>query len=162
MSEKAYAEDINYFDTTVHPAKSLGEIQEMLDDFGVGNIMVTQGQSGGKHAWMIRFMWKGNPYRFIFFPLPCRQPRAKRSFGGKRRSFEEQARWQMGRIAVYFVKAILTAAGAHPHALFGFKEIAAAGAPGHLPPTAGELNVDGLVKALPDLDIPLSMPQLED
>lgn len=156
-----YAEELNYFDTTVHPSKSLGEIQEMLEDFGADNVMVAQGKSGGKHSWLIRFMWQGKPYRFIFSPLPCRQSLTEHSYGGKRRTNEEQARWQMGRIAVHFVKAILTAADAHPNALFGFMEIAMAGAPGRLPPTAAELNVDGLVKALPDLDIP-SMPLLDE
>jgi hypothetical protein len=155
-----FAEDMNYFDMTVHPAKSLGEIQELLEDFGAPNVMVTQGQSGGKHAWLIRFMWQDKPYRFMFSPLPCRQPQIERSFGGKRRTNEEQSRWQMGRIAVHFVKAILTAAGAHPHALFGFMELAAAGEPGRLPPTVAELNVDTLIKALPDLDVS-SMPLLE-
>ena len=124
--DKKYAEDMNYFDTTVHPAKSLGEIQEMLEEFEAQNVMVVQGQTGGKHAWLIRFMWQDKPYRFVFAPLDCRQPQAQRSFAGKRRTYDEQARWQMGRIAVYFVKAILTAAGAHPHALFGFMEIATA------------------------------------
>lgn len=149
-----FAEEMNYFDTTVHPAKSLGEIQEMLEDFHAQNVMVVQGQTNGRHAWLIRFMWREKPYRFVFTPLACRQPQQVRNFGGKRRNFEEQARWQMGRIAVYFVKAILTAAQASPHALFGFMEIATAGESGWLPPTAAELDVDGLVRALPNLDIP--------
>jgi hypothetical protein len=34
---------------------SLGEIQKLLDDFGAENVMVVQGQSAGKTAWLIRF-----------------------------------------------------------------------------------------------------------
>lgn len=36
MSETRHAEDANYWQTTVHPAKSQGEIIEMLEDFGAG------------------------------------------------------------------------------------------------------------------------------
>jgi hypothetical protein len=150
---KRFAEEVNYFDTTVHPSKSLGEIQEMLDDFGAQNVMVVQGMTKGKHAWLIRFMWMDRPYRFVFSPLECKNPGTQRSYGGKKRSAEEQSRWQMGRIAAYFVKAILTAANAHPHALFGFMELAGAAEPGKLPPTAGELDVDPLIKALPEISI---------
>lgn len=56
----------------------------------------------------------------------------------------------MGRIAVHFVKAILTAAEAHPHTLFGFVELPEAEMhPGGLPVTAGELDASGLTSALP-------------
>jgi hypothetical protein len=75
------------------------------------------------------------------------------SYGGKRRTHEEQARFQMGRVAVWFVKAILTAAEAHPHALFGFMEPPAGGS-GGLPPTAGELDVEGIAGALPAIELP--------
>ena len=146
---KRYAEDVNYFDTLVHPGKSLGEIQSLLEDFGADNYQVSQGQSGGKYAWLIRFSWKNKPYRFAFMPIECRQPVIVRTFAGKKRSNEEQSRWQMGRIAYNFVKAILTAAEMHPHALFGFMEISAGTKPGQLPRTAGELDVDNLVRALP-------------
>ena len=37
-----YAEDMNYWDTTVAPGKSMGEIQELLEDFGVTNMIVSQ------------------------------------------------------------------------------------------------------------------------
>jgi uncharacterized protein YwbE len=154
MSKPRFAEDANYFDTTVHPAKSLGEIQEMLDDFGAENVMVVQGHTGGKVAWLIRFMWLGKPYRFMFTPLECRTPGNQRTVGGKKITNADRAKYQMGRIAVYFVKAILTAAEAHPHALFGFMELSVGQAAGQLPPTAGELNVDGLVKALPEINMP--------
>lgn len=149
-----YAEDLNYFDTTVHPAKSLGEIQEMLDDFGATATMITQGQAAGRYAWMIRFQWRDRSYRFLFTPLPCRQPGKQLSYGGKRRTNEEQARYQMGRIAVYFVKAILTAAEAQPAALFGFLELPGAH-PGAIPMTAAELDISGITGMLPTLDIPL-------
>jgi hypothetical protein len=56
---------------------------------------------------------------------------------------------------VHFVKAILTAAEAQPHALFGFIELPEMGTypTSGLPVTAGELNVQGLVAAMPPLDV---------
>jgi len=147
---KKLAEDMNYFDTSVPPGKSLGEIQTLLEEFGADNYQVSQGQSGGKYAWLIRFTWMGKPYRFAFMPIECRQPQLVRSFAGKRRTNDEQARWQMGRIAFNFVKAILTAANMHPHALFGFMEISVGVKPGQLPRTAAELDIDDLVRTLPN------------
>lgn len=138
-----YAEDNSYFDTTVHPAKSQGEIMEMLDDFGAANYHVMQGRAGGKYAWLIRFEWREQAYRFTFIPLPCRTPDKEKSFGGKRRLFRDQAEWQMGRIAVHFVKAILTAAESQPAALFGFLELpGATDRPGEYPPIASEIPVN--------------------
>ncbi len=153
-----FAEDLNYWDTTVHPAKSLGEIQELLSDFGAEAMMVTQGQSAGRLAWLIRFQWRGRAYHFVFTPLECRTPARVSSFGGKRRPHEEQARYQMGRIAMNFVKAILTAAGANADALFGFLELPGVfnNPAGQIPPTVAELDVQGLVAAIPDLR--LSIP----
>jgi len=149
-----YAEDANYFDTTVHPAKSQAEIVEMLEDFGTTNLMMAQGQAGGKTAWLVRFEWLGRSYRFTFAPLECRTPEKVSSFGGKKRLHAEQARYQMGRIAVHFVKAILTAAEAKPDALFGFVELpGAAMHPGGLPATAAEMDVEGLTAALPTLEV---------
>ena len=147
---KKFAEDVNYFDTSVPPGKSLGEIQTLLEEFGVGHYQVSQGQSNGKYAWLIRFTWMSKPYRFAFTPLECRQPQLMRSFSGKRRTNDEQAKWQMGRIAFNFTKAILTAANMHPDALFGFMEISAGTKPGQLPRTAGEMNIDNLVQVLPN------------
>jgi hypothetical protein len=152
--KKRFAEDTNYFDTTVSPSKSMGEIHEMLEAFGAEGIMVGSGHVNGKPAWLVRFGWLGKPYRFVFTPLPCKSPSAVRSFGGKKRAFEEQARFQMGRIAVYFVKAILTAAEAHPHALFGFMELEVGTGANRMHPTAGELNADRLLAALPEIDLP--------
>lgn len=139
---RRYAEDANYFETTVHPAKSLGEIQEMLDDFGAENVMVVQGQSNGKTAWLIRFIWLNKPYRFVFSPLDCRSPELTRSIAGKRLTNQERAKYQMGRVAAHFTKAILTAAEAHPHALFGFMELQAPGNP--MPITTAELGIEQL------------------
>jgi hypothetical protein len=154
MMMARFAEEANYWNTTVHPAKSQAEIIEMLEDFGAANLMVAQGQANGRLAWMVRFEWQGDSYRFTFIPLECKDPDKTSSFGGKRRSHGEQARYQMGRIAVHFVKAILTAAEAHPHALFGFIELPEAGMhPGGLPVTAGELDVSGLTSALPPLEV---------
>jgi hypothetical protein len=146
MDIKQFAEEINYFDTTVHPAKSLGEIQEMLEEFGVEGCQVTQGYAGQTRAWMIRFGWLGYPYRFVFIPLKCKFPSTEHTYSGKKRKNEEQAYWQMGRIALYFVKAILTAAEMNPHALFGFMEISTGNKSRKIPKTAGELNIDNLIK----------------
>ncbi len=118
--DKRYAEDHPYFDTTIAPSKSLSEIQELLNDFSAEAIMAVQGQTAGKYAWMIRFAWESRSYRFLFTPLECRYPTKIRSYKKDRRPNNEQARYQMGRIAVFFVKAILTAAATNPHSLFGF------------------------------------------
>jgi len=151
--QRAYAERFNYFDTTVHPAKSQAEVIELLEDFGATNFVIQQGQVNGKYAWLVRFEWRGETYRFVFVPLECEYPEKERSFGEKRRTYHEQARWQMGRIAVHFVKAILTAAETNPDALFGFLELpAVATHPGGMPKTAAEINVEGLTAALPQLE----------
>lgn len=155
MSNARWAEDANYFDTTVHPAKSLGEIQEMLDNFGAEYVTVIQGQIAGKATWLIRFVWQNKPYHFVFSPLECRNPDVLRTLGGKKLPNRERAKYQMGRIAVYFVKAILTAAEAHPHALFGFMELAPGPGEG-FPRTAGEIGLERLAASLPEF------PQLMD
>jgi len=149
---RRYAEDANYWVTTVHPAKSQGEIIEMLEEFGSGNLLVTQGNVNARYAWLVRFEWLGATYRFVFTPLDCKHPDKVSSFSGKRRKHIEQSRYQMGRIASHFVKAILTAAEAHPHALFGFQELPGAGMhAGGIPITAGELDTTGLTALLPDI-----------
>ncbi len=136
---KKFAEEFNYWNTTVHPSKSQGEIIAMLEEFGIQNTQVSAGISEGKHAWLIRFHWDGKPYRFLFIPLECKYPSKRMSFGGKIRSAEEQSRYQMGRIAVYFIKAVLTAAECQPAALFGFMELNAKNKNG-LPITAAEID----------------------
>jgi len=160
--ETRFAEVANYWQTTVSPYKSQGEIMELLDKFGALNMMVTQGKAGDRLAWLIRFEWRGATYRFTFVPLPCREPDKESSFGGTRRFHNKQSTYQMGRIAVHFVKAILTAAEAQPHALFGFTELPEVGThPGGLPFTAGELDIGGLVAALPPLEVGMPVPQLQ-
>ena len=148
------AEDSNYWQSSVKPSKSQAQIMEMLADFGARHFQVTQGYPGGKIAWLIRFEWMERSYRFLFTPLQCREPNAVHSFGRGRRSHQEQAVYQMGRIAVWFVKAILTAAGAHPYALFGFMELPGTQGPSGLPSTAGELDISGVTSALPALPAP--------
>lgn len=148
-----YAEDLNYFDTTVHPAKSLGEIQELLEDFGATATIITQGTAGGVYAWLIRFQWNDHAYRFIFKPAPCKWPNKLMSYAGKRRTDEEQAKFQMGRIAMNFIKAILTAAQTQPAALFGFMELPGARS-GAMPPVASELDVEELAGRLPIIEWP--------
>lgn len=39
-----YAEDMNYFDTTVPLARSIGEVGELLDNFGASASIVSQGR----------------------------------------------------------------------------------------------------------------------
>jgi hypothetical protein len=146
---KRYAEDANYWTTTVQPAVSQGEATAMLEDFGAQAIMVMTGQAGGRYALIIRFQLDGRSYRFAFTPLECKNPGKEFSFSGKRRTALDQSRYQMGRIAVAFVKAILTAAEATPAALFGFLELPGARQGHGMPATAAELDVDGLTAALP-------------
>lgn len=150
---KIYAEEMNYFQTTVHPAKSQGEIVALLEEFGVENIIFTQGLSAGRIvAWIVRFEWDGRTYRFGFKPLECLNPDKDKSYGGRRRANKMQAKWQMGRIAVHFTKAILTAATVSSHALFGYVELPEAGTyKDGSPIIAGELGIDGLTGALPNL-----------
>jgi hypothetical protein len=147
-----YAEDANYWSTTVHPAVSQGEISKLLDDFGATAVMVMQGQSAGRYAWMIRFQWLNRSYRFAFTPLTCKNPEKIITCGGKRHSAADQSRYQMGRIAIHFVKAILTAAEANPAALFGFLELPGV-RNGNVPVTTAELDVEGLTGALPEINI---------
>ena len=145
-----FAEDANYWDTTVSPAKSQGEIHELLEQFGTDTVSFTTGQAGGRYAWLIRFQYLGKNYRFVFVPLECKFPLETRSFGGKRRTHLEQSRYQMGRIAAWFIKAILTAAEVQPAALFGFLELpAAASHPGGIPYTASEVDISILASATP-------------
>ncbi|RJX17567.1 MAG: hypothetical protein C4575_13060 [Desulforudis sp.] len=145
-----FAEEANYWDTTVSPAKSQGEIMEMLGSFGADSTMVAQGRSGGKYAWMIRFQWQERNYRFAFTPLDCSLPDKISSFGGNKRKHQEQAKYQMGRIAVHFVKAILTAAETQPGALFGFLELPNVAAhPGGVPYIASEVDISTFVETIP-------------
>lgn len=150
---KRYAEDANYFDTTVHPAKSQAEIMEQLEDFGASNFIIQQGQAAGKFAWLVRFEWNNKSYRFAFIPLDCRLPNNVKSFGGKRRAHLEQSRYQMGRVAVHFTKAVLTAAEMNPDALFGFLELPAVATQSGIPITAAQLGAEGLTSnlALPNV-----------
>jgi hypothetical protein len=148
------AEDANYWDTTVAPGNSQGEIITLLEEFGADSLMVGQGNAGGRFAWLIRFHWKGANYRFVFTPLECKTPIMIHSWGGKRRTHAEQARYQMGRIAVHFVKAILTAAEAQPGTLFGFMELPEAASGSGVPPVAAELDISTLIDAAPLFQLP--------
>lgn len=145
-----YAEDMNYWNTTVSPASSQGEIIELLENFGAAATFVMTGQSQGRHAWMVRFQYLDRSYRFSFIPLACRQPDKFYTFAGKKRAASEQARYQMGRIAVNFVKAILTAAETNQDALFGFLELPGARG-GVVPVTAAELDIEDLTGLLPEI-----------
>jgi len=160
VNDSIYAEDSNYWETSVHPAKSWAEIEEMLEDFGVSETMTARGRVDGRPGRMIRFNWRNKSYRFEFIAKKCRQPDKIASFGGKRRSHTEQAEYQMGREAVNFVKAILIAAKSQPVTLFAFQELpgVAQQRPGGLPLTAGELDTSKLVAVLPPL---LSPPDIE-
>jgi len=145
-----YAEEANYWATTVHPMKSQAEVSILLEEFGVANQIVAQGSSQGRYAWLVRFEWQERTYRFTFSPLECKESEKVSSFGGQRRSHEEQARYQMARIATHFTKAILTAAEAQPAALFGFLELPGMPHRG-LPRTTAESNLEEIVGRLPPL-----------
>ncbi len=148
-----YAEDANYWSTTVHPATSEGEISALLEEFGAAAIMKMSAVTpDGRYLWVIRFQVDGRSYQFRFTPLACRAPEKVYSFSGKKRTAGEQARYQMGRIALGMVKAILTAAEADPAALFGFLELPGKTA-GGIPATAADLDVSGLVNALPEFPL---------
>lgn len=149
-----YAEDRPYWDTTVSPGKSQGEIVETLEDFGALQVQFSQGTTrDGRFAWLIRFTWQNRTYRFAFQPLPCHWPTKVYTRNGKKFYGSDQAKLQMGRTAFYFIKAILTAADTSPHALFGFLELPGVSMPAGLPATAAELNVERLVKALPAIEV---------
>lgn len=151
---KRFAEDANYWTTTVMPGTSQGEISDLLEQFGATAVIIITGQVQGRIAWVIRFQWEGRSYRFLFTPLTCRKPEISYSFSGKRRTVLEQSKYQMGKVAVNFVKAVLTAAETTPAALFGFLELPAVTQSG-MPATAAELDVDGLTAALPEINIKL-------
>jgi hypothetical protein len=144
-----FAEEANYFQTTVHPATSMGEVQAMLDEFGADAIQTMTGTANDRSYWMIRFRWMGKFYRFTFQPLVCENPEKVVVIGsqknGKRVSLKrtalEQSKYQMGRIAVNAVKAVLTAAEAMPGALFGFAELPATNEDG-FPVVVSEVNLD--------------------
>ncbi len=144
------AEEANYFMTTIHPAASMGEIQAMLDDFGADAIQTMSGSQDEKSYWMIRFRWLGRFYRFTFQPLQCANPEKIITVAGKKRTCSDQAKYQMGRIAVFAVKAVLTASEAMPGALYGFAELAAQNGDG-IPIIVSELDITGINKCLPDL-----------
>ena len=146
---KKFAEEFNYWNTTVHPSKSQGEIMALLENFGIQNIQVSQGTANGKTALLVRFHWEEKPYRFMFVPMDCKSPNRTISFGGKKRTAVEQSRYQMGRIAVYFIKAILTAAEVQPDALFGFLELPAMTNSEGIPATMAEIDFNK-TKALPE------------
>ena len=151
--ERLYAEDRPYFNTTVQPSKSLGEVIAQLDRFGILKHEVRQGQVYGEVAWLVRFDFEGRSHHFVFRPRPCRDPGTVRSFGGIRRSHARQAIFQMGRTAFHFVKNILAAALDQPAALFGFVELPGVFHAIGLPATAADIDVSGLTEALPDFKV---------
>ena len=149
--EPRFAEDANYWTTTVSPFVSQGEIYAMLKEFGVEGMMITQGQTtDGRAALLVRFGWLGESYRFAFVPLQCRDPQKQRKVGKEYRTNAEQAVYQMARVAVHGVKAILTIAESTPAVMAGFKELPSAGSHADgLPYTVGELDMRELTAALP-------------
>jgi hypothetical protein len=153
-----YAENSPFWRTTVNPYKSQGEITALLDDFGAEAVGVMSGRIGGETAWMIRFNWRGHSYRFEFQPLPLKpRPKfAKDLTDLQKKKLQDQRICQMGRIALTFVKAMLTAADTKPSALFGFMELPDVGKRTNgLPFTAGQLdtsNIQKTFRALPSSD----------
>lgn len=151
-----YAEELPYWDTTVKLENSQAEVMGLLNRFGASAVMFAQGQTPESgFAWLVRFQYLGRAYRFVFTPRPCRLPSKVYSISKKSVTGAERARLQMGRRAVYFVKAILDAAEENPDALFGFVELESGGRV----VTAAELDVSGLVQAMPAIEI---YPRLGD
>src|SRR3989304_10640833 len=99
-----YAEEANYWDTTVQSGNSQGEIIDLLNDFGAESVMFAQGNAGGRFAWMVRFHWNGANYRFAFTPLQCAQPDQVNSYGGERGAPIGQGGRQKGGGAARFVE----------------------------------------------------------
>lgn len=151
--DRLYAENRPYWNTTVQPSKSLGELIAQLDKFGIRKHEVRQGQVYGEIAWLVRFDLDGRSHHFVFSPRVCRDPDTVRSFGGVRRSHAQQAIFQMGRTAFHFVKNILAAALDQPAALFGFIELPGVFHAIGLPATTADIDVSGLTEALPDLKV---------
>ncbi|PKN85927.1 MAG: hypothetical protein CVU46_09590 [Chloroflexi bacterium HGW-Chloroflexi-8] len=145
-----FAENSPYWDTPAATGKTQGEIMGLLENFGAESIMFAQGSSEGKTAWMVRFHWLGKSYRFLFSPLPIQFPEKTYTVSGKKVSARERSLKQMGRIALYFVKAILTAAEMNQDALFGFLELPQATTKSGVPVTTAELDISGLIKTLPE------------
>lgn len=154
-----FAEDMNYFDTTVPLSRSIGEVGELLDNFGASASIVSQGRSDGKLAIAVRFQYASRTYRFTFIPYPCRNPEKTRKIGGRYRTNAEQAGLQVGRIAVNFVKAILTAAEMNPAALFGFLELPGYGSRAGAPVIASEIPVEDLTGLLPPPVVYRQLPE---
>lgn len=143
MCEILYAEQMPYWQTTVHPYKSQADIMVMLERFGAVKTIVSQGQAAGRYAWMVRFEWRGESYRFVFRPLPCKEPTKM----AKSRTRQEQAKYQMGRIAMNCIKNLLASADSQflRAALFGFMEVTAGEThPGGLPRTMAEIGAETL------------------
>ena len=106
---KRYAEDSNYWKTTVKPSKSQREIRQLLENFGVTNYAIRQGRVRGKPAWVVRFEWQGVSHRYVFLPLECKEPDKIGFFGWKRHSHAEQACFQMGQEALEYLNDELAA-----------------------------------------------------
>lgn len=155
MQEARFAEDANYWTTSVSPFVSQGEIYAMLKAFSTEGMIITQGQTtDGREALLVRFGWLGESYRFAFIPLKCREPEKTRVVKGEKRSHGEQAVYQMCRIAMHGVKAILTIAESTPAVLAGFKELPGVGHHDDgLPYTMGELSTHELTAALPLIQV---------
>lgn len=149
---KQYAEDMSYWDTDTHPATSQGEVEGLLLKFGAKQVQIMTGSSSaGDYTWIVRFEYGGKVYHKIFSPFPCRYPHKSRSAGrGKgQRTYPEQAKWQMGRRAVYLIKAILNLAAEDPTILAGLLEVPGTRGAGGLPVTLGEIDLPQLTSKLP-------------
>ena len=143
MPEPKYAEQMPYWQTTVQPYKTQDAIMRLFKKFGAEERIISQGQAAGRYAWMVRFQWRGKSYRFVFTPLRCKSP-AKQIKG---RTHEEQATYQMARIALYCIKNLFAFPDSEflRAATFGFMEVTDGPRhPGGLPYTMAELGAEKL------------------
>lgn len=154
-NQPRFAEDANYWTTVVPPYESFGKILALLENFDVGTKVLSQATTDdGRMALVIRFDWFNEGHRLLFVPLECREPDKVSTFGKKKRKHSEQAKFQVARIALYSVKAILTMAESQPSVLYGFKELPGIGSHTNgLPFTAGELDLHTITKSLPTIQV---------
>lgn len=143
-----YAEDMNFWRTSVDLSKSQGEILKLLDSFGASEYGIIRAKLENKEGLAIRFKWQNDFYRLTFHPYPTRgksNDTIATKPGGQRISKSEAALRQMGRIAVTYTKGLLLAADYKPETLFSFKELPYPNMPPNiLPPVAHELDIKDL------------------
>lgn len=100
-----YAQDAMYWDTKTSLAKTIGEITELLDDYGADQSGTSKKSDNGKVIGLtVFFILDGTAYMTTFTPLPIKpNSRTQRSAS----EMQEAAVRQMGRVAWYWLKTVL-------------------------------------------------------